>query len=385
MLVLLAVRSISMTMLLGSRRNIPMVNQDNISNKVRTVSELADLVQGRVFGDPQTVIRGIAAIEDAQSGDITFAESVRFLANAAQSQASAILTPEANLDDALANGGLSSKTLIQVANPRLAFAQLLDLFAPEQYQTREVHHTAVVGPDFRYGTNVSVGANCVFGENVRLGDNVTIHPLVFLGDDVEISDNTTVFPNVSLLRGTVVGANCILHSGSVLGADGYGYLTSGGKHRKVPQIGNVALGDDVEVGANVTIDRARTGTTRIGRGTKIDNLVHIGHNCEIGEDCLIVAQVGLAGGVETGKNVIIAGQAGVKEQIKIGDYAVIGAQSGVFGDIPAKTHVSGYPARPHKESLKTSAAANQLPDLLKAFREMEKRVAELEAKLAAKG
>ncbi|MBC8134856.1 MAG: UDP-3-O-(3-hydroxymyristoyl)glucosamine N-acyltransferase [Fibrella sp.] len=362
-----------------------MVNQENISNKVRTVSELADLVQGRVFGDPHTVIRGIAAIEDAQSGDITFAESVRFLANAAQSQASAILTPEANFDDALANGGLSSKTLIQVANPRLAFAQLLDLFAPEQYQNREMHHTAVVGSDFRHGANVSVGANCVFGENVRLGDNVTIHPLVFLGDDVEIGDNTTVYPNVSLLRGTIVGTNCILHSGSVLGADGYGYLTSGGKHRKVPQIGNVAVGDDVEIGANVTIDRARTGTTRIGRGTKIDNLVHIGHNCEIGEDCLIVAQVGLAGGVETGRNVIIAGQAGVKEQVKIGDYAVVSAQSGVFGDIAAKSHVSGYPARPHKESLKTSAAANQLPDLLKAFREMEKRVAELEAKLAAKG
>ncbi|MCC5613480.1 hypothetical protein LC612_44210, partial [Nostoc sp. CHAB 5834] len=161
-----------------------MVKQDNLSNKVRTVSELADLVQGRVFGDPQTVIRGIAAIEDAQSGDITFAESVRFLANAAQSQASAILTPEANLDDALANGGLSSKTLIQVANPRLAFAQLLDLFAPEQYQNREIHPTVIVGSDFRYGSNVSVGANCVFGENVRLGDNVTIHPLVYLGDDV---------------------------------------------------------------------------------------------------------------------------------------------------------------------------------------------------------
>ncbi len=362
-----------------------MVNQDNSTNKARTVSELAHLVQGRVFGDPHTVISGIAAIEDAQSGDITFAESVRFLANAALSQASAILAPEADLKDALANGGLSSKTLIQVANPRLAFAQLLDLFAPERYQTREIHRTAVIGSDFRHGANASVGANCVFGENVRLGENVTIHALVYLGDDVEIGDNTTVHPNVSLLRGTVVGDNCIIHSGAVLGADGYGYLTSAGKHRKVPQIGNVAVGSDVEIGANVTIDRARTGTTRIGRGTKIDNLVHIGHNCEIGEDCLIVAQVGLAGGVETGRNVIIAGQAGVKEQVKIGDQAVIAAQSGVFGDVPARAHISGYPARPHKESLKASAAANQLPEMIKAFREMEKRVAELESRLAARG
>ena len=361
-----------------------MVRQDTITNRVRTVSELAQVVQGRVYGDPETLIHGIAAIEDAESGDITFAESIRFLQNAAQSRASAILAPEAPLDDALANGGLSSKTLIQVANPRLAFAQLLDLFAPEKYAKREIHRTAVIGSDFRQGTNVSIGANCVLGENVRLGDNVTIHPLVYLADDVEIGDNTTVYPNVTLLRGTVIGANCILHSGAVLGADGYGYLTSGGKHRKVPQIGNVAVGDDVEIGANVTIDRARTGTTRIGRGTKIDNLVHIGHNCEIGEDCLIVAQVGLAGGVETGKNVIIAGQAGVKEQVKIGEQSVVAAQSGVFGDIPARTYVSGYPARPHKESLKAAAAANQVPDLLKKFRDMEARMAQMEARLADK-
>ena len=354
-------------------------------NKIRTVSELALFVQGRVFGDGQTVIRGIAAMEDAQFGDITFAENARFLESAANSQASAIIAPDFDLDTALANGGLSSKTLIQVANPRLAFAQLLDLFAPERYQTREIHRSAIRGSDFRHGASPLIGANCVFGENVRLGDNVTVHPLVYLGDDVEIGDNTIIHPNVSLLRGTVIGANCIIHSGATLGADGYGYLTSGGKHRKVPQIGNVAVGDDVEIGANVAIDRARTGTTRIGRGTKIDNLVHIGHNCEIGEDCLIVAQVGLAGGVETGRNVILAGQAGVKEQVKIGEYAVVSAQSGVFGDIAAKQHVSGYPARPHKESLKTAAAANQVPDLLKAFREMEKRVADLEARLAARG
>lgn len=357
----------------------------NTTTKMRTVSELAQLVSGRVFGDGETIIHGIAAMEDAQNGDITFAENVRFLADAALSQASAILAPDTDLDGALANGGLSSKTLIQVANPRLAFAQLLDLFAPERYQTREIHRSVITGADFRHGANVSLGANCVFGENVRLGENVTIHPLVYLGDDVEIGDNTVVYPNVSLLRGTVIGANVIIHSGAVLGADGYGYLTTGGKHRKVPQIGNVAVGDDVEIGANVTIDRARTGTTRIGRGTKIDNLVHIGHNCEIGEDCLIVAQVGLAGGVETGKNVILAGQAGVKEQIKIGDYAVVAAQSGVFRDVPAKLHVSGYPARPHRVALKAAATANQVPELLKAFREMEKRVADLEAQLAARG
>ena len=343
----------------------------------RTVGELAEVVQGRVYGDPQTIIRGIASIEDARSGDITFAESVRLLENAELSPASAILAPDSAGDGA--RGGLGArKTLIQVANPRLAFAQLLDVFAPEQYATREIHRTAVIGSDFRCGGNVSIGAHCVLGDNVRLGENVTIHPLAFIGDDVEIGDNTIVHPHVTLLRGTVVGRGCLLHAGVVLGADGFGYLTMGGKHRKVPQIGNVAVGDDVEIGSNTTVDRARTGTTRIGSGTKIDNLVHIGHNCEIGEDCIIVAQVGLAGGVEVGKNAIIAGQTGVKEQVKIGERAIIGAQTGVMGDVPAGAFVSGYGAKPHREVLRTAAAVNQLPGLLKKMREMERRLAMLE-------
>jgi UDP-3-O-[3-hydroxymyristoyl] glucosamine N-acyltransferase len=284
-------------------------------SRARTVGELAEVVKGRVYGDPQTVIRGIASIEDARTGDITFAESARLLQNAGLSSASAILAPDSAAPDAPGAGG---KALIQVANPRLAFAQLLDLFAPEQYAERGVHPTAVIGSDFRHGGNVSVGPHCVLGDNVRLGENVTLHPLV-------------------------------------------------------------CLGDDVEIGSNVTIDRARTGTTRIGRGTKIDNLVHIGHNCQIGEDCIIVAQVGLAGGVEVGKNVVIAGQSGVKEQVKIGAGAVLGAQTGVMGDVPAGAFVSGYGARPHREVLKTAAAVNQLPDLLKKVRDMERRLRVMEA------
>jgi UDP-3-O-[3-hydroxymyristoyl] glucosamine N-acyltransferase len=268
--------------------------------------------------------------------------------------------------------------MIQVANPRLAFAQLLDLFAPEQYAQRGIDPTAVIGSDLRHGGNVSIGANAVIGENVRLGENVTIHPLCYLGDDVEIGDNTVIGPQVTLLRGTIVGSQCIIHSGTVLGADGFGYLTLQGKHRKIPQIGNVQIGDYVEIGANVTIDRARTGTTRVGSGTKIDNMVHIGHNCQIGQDCILVAQVGLAGGVEVGNNVVIAGQAGVKEQVKIGERVVIGAQAGVMGDVPAGAFVSGYGPRPHKETLKVNAALGFLPDLLRKMRDVERRLAQLE-------
>jgi UDP-3-O-[3-hydroxymyristoyl] glucosamine N-acyltransferase len=347
----------------------------------RTVAELAELVKGHVIGDPATVIRGIASIEDARNGDITFAESLRFLENAEQSSASAILAPETASAAATAT---ATKVRIHVANPRLAFAQLLDLFAPEQYAERGIHRTAVIGSDFRHGSNVSIGANCVIGENVRLGENVTIHPLCYLGDDVEIADNTVLMPQVTLLRGSVIGSEVIIHSGTVIGADGFGYLTIQGKHRKIPQIGHVIIGDDVEIGANVTIDRARTGATRIGRGTKIDNLVHIGHNCQISEDCIIVAQVGMAGGVEVGHHTVIAGQSGIKEQVKIGAKVVVGAQTGVMGDVPEGAFVSGYGARPHRETLKTAAAMGQVPDLLKKVREMERRLQELEAKSAEK-
>jgi UDP-3-O-[3-hydroxymyristoyl] glucosamine N-acyltransferase len=171
----------------------------------------------------------------------------------------------------------------------------------------------------------------------------------------------------------------VIHSGTGLGADGFGYLPVNGRHRKVPQIGHVIVGDEVEIGSNVTIDRARTGATRIGSGTKIDNLVHIGHNCQIGEDCIIVAQVGLAGGVELGKGAILGGQTGVKEQVHIGAGAILGAQTGVMGDVPANAFVSGYGAKPHKEVLRTAAAVNQLPDMMKKFRDMERRLQQLEA------
>ncbi|MFM7322826.1 MAG: UDP-3-O-(3-hydroxymyristoyl)glucosamine N-acyltransferase [Armatimonadota bacterium] len=346
---------------------------------VRTVGELAAHVHGLVTGDPETVIRGIASIEDARSGDITFAESLRYLENACSSSASAILAPRLEGGVRLSpDVGIGNKVLIEVDNPRLAFTLLLDLFAPERYADRAIHPTAVLGSDVRIGRNVLIGAHAVIGDHVRLGDNATIHALAFVGDDVEVGEDSVVHPNATLLHGTIVGARTIIHSGAVLGADGFGYLTQGGRHRKVPQIGHVRVGDDVEIGANVTIDRAKTGATRIGDGTKIDNQVHVGHNCQIGENVLLVAQVGLAGGVEVGDGAILAGKAGVKEQLSIGAGAVVGAASVVLKDIPAKQFVSGIPARPHKENLRAQAAAARTPDLMRAMRDLERRIAELE-------
>ncbi len=344
-----------------------------MKDTARTVGELAAVVRGSVHGDPQTVIRGIASIQEARSGDITFAESERFLEDAQQSPASAILTAPG-----LALASNVPQAFIQVENPKLAFAQLLNLFAPEQFLAREIHPSAIIGSGLRVGPNVAIGAGAVLGENVQLGANVTIYPLAFLGDDCEIGDDTVIYPHATLLRGTVVGARCMLHPGGVYGADGYGFVTVDGVHEKIPQIGHVWIGDDCEIGANTTIDRARTGATRIGAGTKIDNQVHIGHNCQIGERCLIIAQVGLAGGVTVGDSVILAGRSGAKEQVTIGAGSVVAACSAVFHDLAPGSFVSGTPARPHREMMKVQAASNKTPEFLQRIRAMEKRLAQLE-------
>lgn len=340
----------------------------------RTVAEIAEAVQGSVHGDPSTVICGIASIEEAKSGDIIFAENHRFLENARASMATAILAPQ----NAITSG--DSKVWIGVENPRLAFVRLLDLFAPEQLAPRGVHATAVLGEGVTYGENISIGAQAVLGNNVRLGNDVTIHPLCYVGDDVEIGDGSVLYPNVTVLRGTHLGSRVVLHSGAVLGADGFGFLMVGGRHEKVPQIGTVIVEDDVEIGANSTIDRAKTGATRIGEGTKIDNLVHIAHNCQIGKHCLIVAQVGIAGSTTVGDYSVFAGQSGAADHAKIGARSVIAGRGGVIGEIPEGSFVSGFPARPHKEVLRAQAAQNKLPDLLKKMRALEKRLESLEKK-----
>ncbi len=338
----------------------------------RTVAEIAEAVQGNLQGDPATMICGIASIEEARSGDITFAESSRFLETARRSLASAILAPLS----AISTG--ESKVMIGVENPRLAFAQLLDLFAPEHYAPRGIHPSATLGSDLQHGELVSIGAQCVVGENVRLGKNVTLHPLCYIGNDVEIGDDSVIYPNVTILHGTRIGKRTVVHAGTVIGADGFGYMMVSGQHLKVPQIGHVVIGDDVEIGANCTVDRAKTNITSIGDGTKLDNLVHIAHNCQIGKHCLIVAQVGLAGGVHVGDYSVFAGQSGAVEQARIGARSVVAGRGVVVGEIPDGSFVSGFPARPHKEMMRQQAAQGRVPDLLKKMRELEKRLTELE-------
>ena len=339
----------------------------------KSVKELAALVGGEVAGDEAVEISGAADIQDAHDGDIVFAETPKLFEKARESQAAAIIARRGALD--------SGKPIIAVDNPRYAFACVLEVFAPLPTRPAGIHPIAIVSPTASIGENPSIGDNVHIGENVTIGKNAWIHPFVFIDDDVSLGDDVVLYPFVAIHRDVVIGHRVRIHSGTVIGSDGFGYTRVGGRHYKIPQIGAVVIGDDVEIGANVTIDRARTGKTEIGRGTKIDNLVHIAHNVTIGEDCLVIAQVGISGSVHIGNRVILAGQAGIKDNITIGHNAIICARAGVIGDVKPNAFVSGYPARPHKDQMKMQAAQNRLPDILKLLKALKQKVQELEDRL----
>jgi len=345
--------------------------------KETTVEQLAAFVDGFVEGDGNVLISGIANIEDAQTGDVTFAENSKLLDNAARSGASAVIAPQtaSQLDISV------QKPLIRVKNPRFAFAQVLRIFAPEPKIFKGIHPSAVIGSDAILGENVSIHANAVVGDNVSIGANSVIYPFTYIGDNVVLGNNCVIYPNVVLHDNTAIGNSVVIHSGSVLGTDGFGYMFIDDRHYKIPQIGRVIVEDDVEIGANVTIDKARTGSTTIGRGTKIDNLVHIGHNCTVGENCVIVAQVGVSGSVNIGRGVILAGQVGIKDHVTIGDGVIVGAKSGVIGDLPSGVFVSGRYARPHQGEMRKIVEVERLPEQRRRIKALEKRLAQIEKSL----
>jgi UDP-3-O-[3-hydroxymyristoyl] glucosamine N-acyltransferase len=336
-----------------------------------TLEQIAQLVGGQLAGDPGCRIEDAAPMEHATPEHITFAEKGPSLKRIAQTKAAAVLVPPGHVEP--------DKSLVQVKNPRLAYAKVLAVFHPQRRPVAGIHPTAVIGEGCTIGRDVSIGANAVLGERVTLGDGVVLHPLVVLGDDVVIGDHTTLYPHVTILERCRVGRRCIIHAGTVIGSDGFGFVQDGGRHHKIPQVGIVQIDDDVEIGANNTIDRAGYGTTWVQSGVKTDDLVHIGHNVVVGEHTLLVAQVGIAGSTTIGHHAILAGQAGIAGHITIGNESVVGPRTGVAHSVPDKQIVSGgVVAMPHRIWLRFSQVLPTLPDLQKQVRQMEARLNQLE-------
>jgi len=331
--------------------------------------ELAEYVQGMVRGDPNLPIRAIGGLHDVPEGGLTFAEEERHLKWALQSPAAAVLT-----HPSLVENLRGEKSFLLHPQPRLAFAQLLALFSPFQPPEPGIHPTVVMGEECELGDEVTLMPYVVLGNRVRLGHRVRVYPFCYIGDEAQIGDDTVLYPHVVVMPRVRIGQRVILHPGAVIGGDGFGYVQHEGVHHKIPQIGTVVIEDDVEIGCHTCIDRATTGETRIGRGTKIDNLVQVAHNVQVGEHCLLVAQVGIAGSTVLEERVVLAGQVGVKDHVRIGRGAVVGAQGGVSKNLPPGGVYWGTPAIPHREWLQILAHLYKLPDLVKRLEELEKKV-----------
>lgn len=332
-----------------------------------TTGQLAEKLGGQVVGDPGVALTGFAPADSAKAGELTFAENETYFARADQSAAAAVLVAG---DFTSTNG----KTLIRVANARVAFAQVLPVFFPEPVFAPGIHPSAVVAASAQVDPTAHIGPNCVLGERVKVGPGVVLQAGNFVGDDSVLGESSRLFPNVTLYTRSVLGRRVRIHSGTVVGADGFGYVFDQGQHRKVPQVGSVIIHDDVEIGANVTIDRAALGATVIGKGTKIDNLVQIAHNVTIGEHCIIVAQVGIAGSTKIGSYTTIAGQVGITGHLRIGDKVTIAAQSGVMNHIPEGQKWMGSPAQPDRIAKRQLLAVERLPELLRRVSELEKKL-----------
>jgi UDP-3-O-[3-hydroxymyristoyl] glucosamine N-acyltransferase len=332
------------------------------SPAARTIAagEIARLVAGELRGDPDISVRAVAPLHRAGAGELSFLASARYASAFAESAADVVLlTPE------LAEAPGRAAARIVVARPHEAVLTVLPHLYASPARQPGVDATARLGRGVRLGRDVTIGAYAVVGDGAEIGDGAWIGEHCAVAPGVVVGADTRLFPRVTCYAGTTLGARVVVHAGAVLGSDGFGYVYRDGAHAKIPHVGRCLIEDDVEIGANTTIDRGSVDDTRIGAGTKIDNLVHLGHNVQLGRLCLVMAQVGLAGSAHAEDGVVIAGQAGVGGHVTIGRGARIAGQAGVFGDVPAGESWSGYPARPHRESLRASAALLKLPGLLR--------------------
>ncbi|MDP2167868.1 MAG: UDP-3-O-(3-hydroxymyristoyl)glucosamine N-acyltransferase [Thermodesulfovibrionales bacterium] len=338
--------------------------------------EIAEFLGGELIGKGDVEISGVSGISDAGEGDITFISGPKYAKMLKESSASAVIVKELipGLD----------RPQIKVNDPYYAFARLLERFYVRPAEPSGVSSLAFVSEDASLGEGVSVYPFSYISGGASIGKGSVIHPCVFIGENSKVGENCTIYPNVVIREGVTIGSRVIIHPGAVIGSDGFGYTFHEGVHYKIPQVGGVIIGDDAEIGAGVAIDRATTGSTVIGRGTKIDNLVQIGHNVKIGDNSIIVAQVGVGGSTEIGNFVTIGGQTGISDHSRIEDGVMIGAQSGVMGEVKKGVY-SGSPVIPHIAWLKAVSLFSRLPELSKRIRLLEEKIDEIERRRRSDG
>ncbi|WP_447974010.1 UDP-3-O-(3-hydroxymyristoyl)glucosamine N-acyltransferase [Nitrospira sp. Kam-Ns4a] len=339
------------------------------------LGDLAQAIGGRLLGSADATVVGVSSLEEAGPSDLTYVAEDRFLKAAFASRAGAFVVSR--------EIPTLARPQIVAANPTYAFARIVERYFTRPYRPRGVAELVVKGQDVSIGPDVSIWPFVTLGDRVRIGARVTLYPGVFVGDDSEIGDDSVLYPNVTVREGCRLGARVIVHSGTVIGSDGFGYVQHEGRHQKIPQIGGVVIEDDVELGANVTVDRATFGHTLIKRGTKVDNLVQIAHNVTIGEHSILVAQVGIAGSTTIGHHVMVGGQAGITDHVRIGDQVMIAARAGVNRSLPSNQVVAGAPVMTADVARKAHAMIPLLPELRQHIRELEQRVRVLEARAAS--
>jgi UDP-3-O-[3-hydroxymyristoyl] glucosamine N-acyltransferase len=336
------------------------------------LKELADMLGAELSGPADVDIHGAAGVHDAGEGQITFISDIKHLKDLALSRASAALVPS--------DTPALHLPLLRLKNPRLAFARTLTLFYVKPYQAIGISEKAAIGANVVIGADPSIHPFVVLADDVKVGERVTVYPGVSIGKGSVVDDDTIIHANVSIGENVRIGKRVIIHAGTVLGSDGFGFVTDKGRHHKIPQVGGVIIEDDVEIGANCTIDRATLGSTVVKQGTKIDNLVHIAHNVTVGEHCILVTQVGISGSCTIGNWVVLGGQVGIADHVKIGDRVMVSAQSGIIKDIEPDQVVGGTYAMPQRDWLKVQAVLPKLPELKKLVTELEKQIKELKEK-----
>ncbi len=340
-----------------------------IRNKVSlTASELAEKVGARLEGNGDIIITDVSPIDQAQTGDISFVSNQSYIKHIKTTKASALI-----LDDN--TSAENCRSVLRHKNPYLTFAKVIDILYPrKQLVPTGLDKSSVVGENCQIDKSSGIGPLCHIKDNSKIGKNSQLVSSVFVGKNVSIGENCIIYPNVTILDDSQIGDNVIIHASTVIGSDGFGYAESERGLKKIQQIGYVKIEDNVEIGSNVSIDRGTLGATKIGANTKIDNLVHIAHNVQIGEHSIILGQVGIAGSATIGKQVILAGQAGVAGHVTIGDKAIVGGQSGITKSIKGDNKYFGTPAKDFMTTAKINASINKLPDLLKRVKELEKKL-----------